>query len=145
MKLPVKTVLLVEDNADDEELTRLAFEENLLDNELVVVRDGPEALEYLFGSGRHAGRNLAQRPELILLDLKLPKANGHEVLELICVDERTKCIPVVVMTTSDEEADRQDSYRLGAAGFIRKPVDFASYLEAVRMIGLTWLAPEGQA
>ncbi len=145
MKQSVKTVLLVEDNADDEELTRLAFEENALDYRLVVVRDGAEALEYLFGTGRHAARNPGEMPGLILLDLKLPKASGHEVLERIAADERTRCIPVIVMTTSDDESDRVESYRLSADGFIRKPVDFASYVDVVRGIGRSWLTGRTRA
>ncbi|OIQ96416.1 response regulator rcp1 [mine drainage metagenome] len=136
---PVETVLLVEDNADDEELTRLAFEENAIAAELVVVRDGSEALEYLFGSGRHAGGDRSPLPSLVLLDIKLPKLGGHEVLERIRADERTKRIPVVMMTTSGEARDRQDSTRLGADGFLRKSVDFPSFSEALGRIAHVWL------
>lgn len=136
--MPLETVLLVEDNADDEELTRLAFAENAIAAELVVVRDGPEALEYLFCSGRHAGRD-RPLPRLVLLDVKLPKVSGHEVLEQIRADERTKRIPVVMLTTSGEAKDRQDSARLGADGFFRKPVDFRSFSEALCQIALAWL------
>lgn len=134
-----KTILLVEDNPDDEELTRIAFAESRLANALVVVRDGEEAIEYLFGTGRHAGRDLNDMPELILLDLKLPKLDGHEVLERIRADARTRYIPVVVMTTSREESDMLSSYNLGANSFIQKPVDFMNFTEAVRHVGLYWL------
>ena len=136
---PLETVLLVEDNADDEELTRLAFEENAIAAELVVVRDGPEALEYLFGSGRHAGGERSPLPRLVLLDIKLPKLGGHEVLERIRADGRTRHLPVVMMTTSGEARDRQDSSRLGADGFFRKPVDFPSFSEALGRIAHVWL------
>ncbi len=134
-----KIILLVEDNPDDEELTRIAFAESRLANKLVVARDGAEALEYLFGTGQHAGRDLANMPQLILLDLKLPKVDGHEVLQRIRSDPRTKYIPVVVMTTSREEVDLLDSYDLGANSFIQKPVDFLSFTEVVRQVGLYWL------
>lgn len=134
-----KIILLVEDNPDDEELTRLAFEESRVANELVVVRDGEEALEYLFGTGRYAARDMGVMPQLVLLDLKLPKVDGHEVLQRIRADPRTKYIPVVVMTTSSEESDLISSYDLGANSFIQKPVDFVSFGEAVRQLGLYWL------
>ena len=139
MRYKDKTILLVEDNPDDEELTRLAFEESHVANELVVVRDGEEALEYLFGSGRYATRDLTDMPQLILLDLKLPKVDGHEVLQRIRADAHTKYIPVVVMTTSREESDLVSSYDLGANSFIQKPVDFVRFGEAVRQVGLYWL------
>lgn len=134
-----KIILLVEDNPDDQELTRIAFEESRLANELVIVQDGEEALEYLFGTGRYASRDISLMPQLILLDLKLPKVDGHEVLHRIRVDARTKYIPVVVMTTSREESDLISSYDLGANSFIQKPVDFVSFGEAVRQLGLYWL------
>lgn len=134
-----KTILLVEDNPDDIELTRLAFDEIRLANRLVVAHDGEEALDYLFGRGMHANRDLGEQPQIILLDLKLPKLDGHEVLQQIRADERTRYIPVVVMTTSDEESDLFASYGLGANSFIRKPVDFGSFVEAVRQVGLYWL------
>ena len=139
MRYKDKTILLVEDNPDDEELTRLAFEESHVANELVVVRDGEEALEYLFGSGRYATRDLTDMPQLILLDLKLPKVDGHEVLQRIRADAHTKYIPVVVMTTSRHESDLVTSYDLGANSFIQKPVDFVRFGEAVRQVGLYWL------
>ena len=134
-----KTILLVEDNPDDIELTRLAFEESRLANRMEVARDGEEALDYLFGRGAHAGRNLSEQPQMILLDLKLPKLDGHEVLQQIRADERTRYIPVVVMTTSNEESDLFASYGLGANSFIQKPVDFSSFVDAVRQVGLYWL------
>lgn len=134
-----KTILLVEDNPDDIELTRIAFAESHLANRLDVARDGEEALDYLFGRGAHAGRNLAEQPQMILLDLKLPKLDGHEVLQQIRANELTRFIPVVVVTTSDEESDLFASYDLGANSFIRKPVDFSSFVEAVRQVGLYWL------
>ena len=138
-----ETVLLVEDNADDEELTRLAFEENAIAAELVVVRDGPEALEYLFCRGRHAGREGSALPRLVLLDIKLPKVNGHEVLDVIRADERTKDLPVIMLTTSSEARDRQDSTRLGADGFLRKPVDFQRFSATLRQMVLAWLPAAG--
>ncbi len=138
-----ETVLLVEDNADDEELTRLAFEENAIAAELVVVRDGPEALEYLFCRGRHAGREGSALPRLVLLDIKLPKVNGHEVLDVIRADERTKDLPVIMLTTSSEARDRQDSARLGADGFLRKPVDFQHFSATLRQMVLAWLPAAG--
>lgn len=134
-----KTILLVEDNPDDIELTRLAFEESRLANRMEIARDGQEALDYLFGRGAHAGRNLSEQPQMILLDLKLPKLDGHEVLQQIRADERTRYIPVVVMTTSNEESDLFASYGLGANSFIQKPVDFSSFVDAVRQVGLYWL------
>ena len=138
-----ETVLLGEDNADDEELTRLAFEENAIAAELVVVRDGPEALEYLFCRGRHAGREGSALPRLVLLDIKLPKVNGHEVLDVIRADERTKDLPVIMLTTSSEARDRQDSARLGADGFLRKPVDFQHFSATLRQMVLAWLPAAG--
>lgn len=135
----IQTILLVEDNPDDLELTRIALEESRIANQLTVARDGQEAVDYLFGQGQYAGRNLSQQPQLILLDLKLPKLDGHEVLQRIRSDERTKYIPVVVMTTSSEESDLFASYNLGANSFVQKPVDFVSFIEAVRQVGLYWL------
>ena len=127
------TILLVEDNPDDEELTRIAFEESNLANQLVVARDGVEALDYLFSMDRHL------LPQVVLLDLKLPKLNGLEVLRRLRADERTKYLPVVILTSSDEERDLLDSYGLGANSYVRKPIDFAQFVDSVRQLGLYWL------
>jgi two-component system response regulator len=134
-----KVVLLVEDNPDDEELTRLAFDECRLANKLVVVRDGQEALDYLFAAGQYAGRDINEMPQVILLDLKLPKVDGLEVLHIVRADERTKLLPVVVLTSSKEEQDLIDSYSLGASSYIQKPVDYLQFVDAVRQLGLYWL------
>ena len=134
-----KIILLVEDNQDDEELTRLAFAESRVANDLVVVRDGQEALDYLFANGKYAGRDVCVRPQLILLDLNLPKVDGLEVLRRIRADELTKLLPVVVLTTSKEERDLLDSYSSGANSYIQKPVDFNQFIEVVRQLGLYWL------
>lgn len=134
-----KTILLVEDNADDEALTLRAFRRNNILNEVVVARDGAEALDYLFTTGSHAGRETIQVPELILLDLNLPKIHGLEVLRRLRADPRTKLIPVVVLTSSREEQDLIQSYSLGANSYIRKPVDFTQFIEAVKQLGLYWL------
>jgi two-component system, response regulator len=132
-------ILLVEDNADDVELTLRAFRKSKILNEIVVVRDGVEALDYLFGTGTHAGRNPKTNPEVILLDLKLPKIGGLEVLRRLRAEEQTRRIPVVVLTSSNEERDILTSYDLGANSFVRKPVDFAQFVEAARQLGLYWL------
>lgn len=134
-----KTILLVEDNEDDIALTVRALKKNNIGNELIVARDGAEALEYLFREGRYAGRNNEFLPQVVLLDLKLPKLSGLEVLERIRGDERTKFVPVVVLTSSAEESDLVKSYRLGANSFVRKPVDFNEFIEATRQLGLYWL------
>lgn len=134
-----KIIFLVEDNPDDEELTRLAFEESKVANELVVARNGQEALDYLFADGKYLGREVCARPQLILLDLKLPKIDGLEVLRRIRADERTKLLPVVILTSSKEESDLVESYSLGANSYIQKPVDFTQFIDAVRQIGLYWL------
>jgi CheY-like chemotaxis protein len=134
-----KTIFLVEDNPDDEELTRLALTKASVLNEIVVAHDGAEALEYLFGTGRYAGRDTSEMPAVTLLDLKLPKVDGTEVLRRVRADERTKVLPVVVLTTSREEQDVVTSYRLGANSYIRKPVDFEQFTDAVRQLGLYWL------
>ena len=133
------TILLVEDNPDDEELTRVALEESKIANELVVARDGVEAVDYLFGTGAYAGRDLRAMPQVVLLDLKLPKLNGLEVLRRMRADERTRYLPVVVLTSSDEEQDLLESYGLGANSYVRKPVDFAQFVDSVRQLGLYWL------
>jgi two-component system response regulator len=132
-------ILLVEDNPNDVELTLHAFKKHNLTNNIHVVRDGAEALEFLFGSGEFAGTELSHRPRLILLDLKMPKVDGLEVLKQIKGDSRTKAIPVVVLTSSREESDVLASYELGVNSYIRKPVDFDKFTESVRTIGLYWL------
>jgi len=134
-----KIILLVEDNADDEKLTLRALEKNHIKNEVVVTRNGAEALDYLFATGIFEGRNLNIVPQLVLLDLKLPKLDGLEVLRRLRADERTKLLPVVILTSSDEEQDRFSSYGLGANSYVRKPVDFNQFSDAVRQLGLYWL------
>lgn len=134
-----KVVLLVEDNPDDVDLTLRAFRRNNLMNEIVVVRDGAEALDYLFGRGAYADRELAILPQLILLDLKLPKVDGLEVLRQIRANELTKLLPVVILTSSKEEQDLIQSYSLHANSYIRKPVDFNQFRESIRQLGLYWL------
>ena len=134
-----KVILLVEDNADDEALTKRAFKKNNVMNRVVVARDGVEALDYLFGTGAHTGRDLSVMPTLVLLDLKLPKVDGLEVLRRMRADPRTKVTPVVVLTSSKEEQDLVTSYSIGVNSYIRKPVDFEQFMEAVRHLGLYWL------
>ena len=134
-----KIILLVEDNPDDVELTLRALKKNNIMNEVVVARDGAEALDYLFGEGVYAGRDMAIMPAVILLDLKLPRIDGLEVLQRIRSEERTKLLPVVILTSSKEEKDRMSGYKLGANSYIRKPVDFNQFIEAVRQLGLYWL------
>jgi two-component system response regulator len=134
-----KIILLVEDNPDDEALTIRALKKNNIRNEVVVAHDGAEALDYLFGLGAHAGRETTVLPELVLLDLKLPKFDGLEVLRRIRGDERTKRLPVVILTSSKEERDLLAGYDLGANSYVRKPVDFTAFAEAVRQLGLYWL------
>lgn len=134
-----KTILLVEDNPDDEALTLRAFRKSNILNPVVVARDGVEALDYLFGTGSHAGRDPADQPQVVLLDLKLPRLDGLEVLRRLCADPRTRLLPVVILTTSNEEQDIVSSYQLGANGYIRKPVDFEQFIEAARQLGLYWL------
>ena len=134
-----KIILLIEDNPDDEELTRLALQENNLLNRVVVAHDGVEALDYLFATGPYAGRDLSATPQLILLDLKLPKIDGLEVLRRLRADDRTKLLPIVVLTSSNEEHDLFASYSFGANSYVRKPVDFVQFTEAVRQLGLYWL------
>jgi two-component system, response regulator len=132
-------ILLVEDNADDVELTLRAFDKSKIVNEMIVVSDGQEALDYLFATGAYGGRDPTVMPNVILLDLNLPRLNGLEVLRRIRADERTKLLPVVILTTSSEEADVIGGYGLGANSYIRKPVDFAQFAEAALQLGLYWL------
>lgn len=134
-----KVILLVEDNPDDEALTLRAFKKNNIQNEVVVARDGVEALDYLFGTGAHAGRDTSDLPQLVLLDLKLPKVDGLEVLRRIRADHRTRLLPVVILTSSREEVDLINGYSLGANSYIRKPVDFSQFTESIRQLGLYWL------
>jgi two-component system response regulator len=134
-----KTILLVEDNSDDEALTLRALKKNNIKNEVVIARDGAEALEYLFGTGKYAGRNTSLTPQVVLLDLKLPKVEGLEVLRRVRADQRTKLLPVVILTSSNEEQDRIDGYGLGANSYVRKPVDFSQFMDAARQLGLYWL------
>ncbi|WP_287582681.1 response regulator [Candidatus Borrarchaeum sp.] len=132
-------ILLVEDNPDDVLLTKRAFKKSNILNELVVANDGVEALDYLFGTGAYKGRDLSIMPVLILLDLRLPKLDGIDVLRRIRDDERTKLIPVVILTTSKEQKDLIESYSLGANSYIPKPVDFDQFVLAVRQLGLYWV------
>jgi two-component system response regulator len=134
-----KVILLVEDNLDDIDLTMRALTRNNILNEVVVANDGVEALDYLFGTGAYLGRDTRITPQIIILDLKLPRVDGLEVLKRVREDERTRLLPVVVMTSSDEEQDLIDSYSLGANSYIRKPVVFNNFIEAVRQLGLYWL------
>jgi two-component system response regulator len=132
-------ILLVEDNPDDEALTLRALRKANVGNEVTVVRDGAEALDFLFATGAHAGRETSIMPQVVLLDLKLPKIDGLEVLRRVRADHRTKLLPVVILTSSDEEQDRIRGYALGANSYVRKPVDFTQFAEAVRQLGLYWL------
>ncbi len=134
-----KIILLVEDNADDEALTLRALKKNKILNEVIVARDGVEALDYLFGTGQYGGRDTTKQPELILLDLKLPKIDGLEVLKRLRANERTALQPVVVLTTSSEDQDMLASYEFGANSYIRKPVDFNQFTKAIGHLGLYWL------
>jgi len=134
-----KAILLVEDNRDDEALTLRALRKNNIMNEVVVARDGAEALDYLFGTNGYAGRDVTDWPSVVLLDLRLPKITGLEVLRKIRSDERTRAMTVVVLTSSKQEEDVAESYGLGVNSYVRKPVEFANLFEAVRQIGLYWL------
>jgi two-component system response regulator len=134
-----KVILLVEDNPDDEELAILALKKSNILNEIVITHDGEEALDYLFGRGEFEKRDLNNQPQVILLDLKLPKMGGLEVLERLRADPRTHYIPVVVLTSSSEEEDILSSYRLGANSYVRKPVEFHRFADAVQQLGLYWL------
>jgi two-component system response regulator len=134
-----KIILLVEDNADDEKLTLRALKKNNIRNEVVVARNGAEALDYMFGTGAYTGRDMNLMPQVVLLDLKLPKLGGLEVLRRLRANDRTKLIPVVILTSSNEEQDRINGYGLGANSYVRKPVDFNQFSEAARQLGLYWL------
>ena len=134
-----KIILVVEDNPDDEEFTLRALKRANVTNEIVVVRDGEEAVDYLFGTGRHAGRDPAERPAVVLLDLKLPKLNGIEVLQRMRAAPETRLVPVVILTSSSEEEDKLKSYSSGANSYVRKPVEFAAFADAVARLGVYWL------
>lgn len=135
-----RPILLVEDNPDDEALTLRAFAKNKIANPVVVARDGVEALDYLFGTGIHAGRDVAAKPSVVLLDLKLPRIDGLEVLRRIRADDQTRLLPVVILTTSKEQRDIFEAYSLGANSYIRKPVDFEKFIHAVGQLALYWLS-----
>lgn len=137
--MPENAILLVEDSPDDVELTRRALQKNNIRNPLIVVPDGAAALDFLFCEGEYADRAAEELPHLVLLDLQLPKLGGLEVLKRIRADRRTALLPVVILTSSAEERDLVDGYRLGANSYIRKPVDFDQFIEAVRELGLYWL------
>ncbi len=134
-----RAILLVEDNPDDEALTLRALKKNNITNKIVVARDGAEALDYLFGTGPFAGRDTSVQPELVLLDLMLPKVDGFEVLKRLRADQRTRFLAVVILTSSKEQQDIVNGYGLGANSYVRKPVDFQHFVDAVRQLGLYWL------
>jgi two-component system response regulator len=134
-----KIILLVEDNRDDEELVLRALKRCNIGNEVVVVRDGVEAIDYLFGTGAHAGRNANMLPSVVLLDLNLPKMGGLEVLQRLRANELTRFLPVVILTSSKEERDLFDGYRFGCNSYVRKPIDFVEFAEAIRNLGLFWI------
>ncbi len=138
-RMQPKAILLVEDNPDDELLTLRALKKNNILNEVVVAHDGVEALDYLYGTGSYAGRDTSIMLEVVLLDLKLPRIDGLEVLRRLRADERTRLIPVIILTSSAEERDILNGYSLGANSYVRKPVDFGEFQEAVRQLGLYWL------
>ena len=137
--MPDKVILLVEDNPDDEALTIRALKKNNILNEVIVARDGEEALEYLFGTGRYEGRDTTIQPQVILLDLQLPKLSGHEVLKRLRADKRTALQPVVILTTSSEQTDIITSYENGANSYTRNPLDFNEFIEAVKHPTIYWL------
>jgi two-component system response regulator len=134
-----KVILLVEDNPDDEELTIRTLKKNNIMNDIVVVRDGSEAIDYLYGKGKYLGRDLNIMPVIIMLDIKLPKISGLEVLKRIRSNEKSKLLPVVILTSSDEERDLIESYKLGANSYVRKPVNFGQFQKAVQQLALYWL------
>ncbi|HEX9022279.1 MAG TPA: response regulator [Geobacteraceae bacterium] len=134
-----RIIMLVDDNPDDVKLTMRALKKSNILNEIVVAEDGVEALDFLFGTGKYASRDLSVRPQVILLDLKMPKMDGLEFLRRIRADERTQPLPVVILTTSSEDRDRIESYKLGANSYVRKPVDFTQFVDAVQQLGLYWL------
>jgi two-component system response regulator len=134
-----KTILLVEDNANDEFLTLRALKKYNVANDVTVARDGVEALDYLFATGAHAGRDTRELPLVVLLDLKLPKVDGLEVLRRVRSDDRTQMLPVVILTSSNEERDVINGYKLGTNSYVQKPVDFAAFMDAVGQLGLYWL------
>ena len=139
MKINNTKILLVEDNPDDEELTLRALRHHNIANDVIVARDGVEALDYLFSRGEHSDKKPDDLPQVVLLDLKLPKVDGLEVLKAMRADERTKALPVVVLTSSNEEKDIVDSYNFGANSYVRKPVDFVQFIAAVEQLGMYWL------
>jgi two-component system response regulator len=139
MSITNTKILLVEDNPDDEELTLRALRHHNIANDVVIARDGVEALDYLFATGKYADKDVDELPQVVLLDLKLPKVDGLEVLKTMRADERTKCLPVVVLTSSNEEKDIVDSYNFGANSYVRKPVDFVQFIAAVEQLGMYWL------
>ena len=139
MAIANRTILLVEDNQDDEELTLRALSRNNIGNQVVVVRDGQEAIDWLEGTGPHAGRDVTNTPALILLDLKLPKVDGLEVLRRLRANRHTAMVPVVILTSSKEDRDRASGYKSGANSYVQKPVDFNEFLAAVRQLGMYWL------
>jgi CheY-like chemotaxis protein len=134
-----KLILVVEDNPDDEELTLRALRQGKVANEIAVVRDGAEALDFVFGTGAHAGRDTARLPSVVLLDLKLPKLSGLDVLQRLRADERTRLMPVVVLTSSSEDEDMLRSYESGANSYVRKPVEFGAFASAVSQLGVYWM------
>ena len=138
--MTVNKILLVEDNPDDEELTLIAFKHCLIPNEIVVAHDGVEALDYMFGSGKFTGRDITDLPRMILLDLKLPKIGGLEVLQRLRQDSRIKLVPIIVLTSSNELEDIRASYQLGANSYIRKQVDYESFADTVKQLGIYWLS-----
>lgn len=134
-----KLILIVEDNPDDEELTLRALKHAKIANEIVVTRDGKEALDFMFGAGKYEGRDLDRMPAVVLLDLKLPKLSGLDVLKRLRADPRTKLVPVVILTSSSEDEDMLRSYQFGANSYVRKPVEFGAFASAVSQLGLYWM------